>query len=124
MVADLGTKPLSLRMLLKHMSNIGMMVVTRPNDLYTLSRITVPAARPNRRPDTAPAAPPKGPKGATPAATSRSSRGQPIPPPPAAGKGVTVTGGKPVPVTNVMTAMRPHDNYGKNKKTWTPTTNA
>lgn len=46
MVADLGTKPLTLRQLLIHMTNIGMMIVTRPNGLYTLNRIVIPAARP------------------------------------------------------------------------------
>ena len=122
MIADLGTKPLSLRMLLKHMSNIGMMIITRPHDIYTLSRIVVPAARPNRRPDTAPSAPPKGPKGAAPATTIRVPKGQVAPPLLVARKSATAAGRKPTPATNAMTAMRPHDNYGKNKTAWIPPT--
>ena len=49
MLADLGTKPLPLRQMLLHMKNLGMMIVTRPNDLYTLGQITIPAPRPVRR---------------------------------------------------------------------------
>ena len=45
MVADLGTKPLTLRQMLIHMHNIGMMIVTRPGGVYTLSYIRVPALR-------------------------------------------------------------------------------
>ena len=45
MVADLGTKPLTLRQMSIHMFNIGMMIVTRPNEVYTLSQIRVPALR-------------------------------------------------------------------------------
>ena len=49
MIADLGTKPLSSRQLLLHMSNIGMMTVTRPSDIYTLRRIQVPAIMRKRK---------------------------------------------------------------------------
>ena len=45
MIADLGTKPLTLRQMLIHMHNMGMMIVTRPNDIYTLSHIHIPALR-------------------------------------------------------------------------------
>ena len=45
MVADLGTKPLPLRQMMIHMKNIGMAIVTRPNGLYTLGQIIIPAAR-------------------------------------------------------------------------------
>lgn len=45
MVADLGTKPLALRQMLIHMFKIGMMVITRPNGLYTLNRIEIPTTR-------------------------------------------------------------------------------
>ena len=51
MSADVGTKVLTLREILKHLAAIGMKVITRPNGLYTLVNIQVPkaAVRPERR---------------------------------------------------------------------------
>ena len=66
MLADLGTKPLSVRQLAIHMRNAGLMIVTRPNGVYTLGRIEVPAARvfnrrePVERPVPPPVTPQRG----------------------------------------------------------------
>ena len=67
MLADLGTKPLSVRQLAIHMRNAGLMIVTRPNGVYTLGRIEVPAARVfNRRePVERPVPPPVTPQRST-----------------------------------------------------------
>lgn len=52
MVADLGTKPLSRRILLLHLKNIGMlMAVSENGKLVRLDDIKVPAARVQRRPE-------------------------------------------------------------------------
>jgi len=52
MVADLGTKPLSRRILLLHLKNIGMMIAKYVNGkLDALENIVVPAARIQRRPN-------------------------------------------------------------------------
>ena len=46
MVADLGTKPLSLRILLLHLKNAGLVIaITENNILIRLDHITVPIAR-------------------------------------------------------------------------------
>lgn len=45
MIADLGTKPLTLRQMLIHMCNVGMMIVTRSDGSYTLNYIKIPALR-------------------------------------------------------------------------------
>ena len=45
MAADMGTKVLMLRMILDHMRRIGMMVVIRPNGVYTLRAIEVPKVK-------------------------------------------------------------------------------
>ena len=42
MIADLGTKPLSLRMLLTHMANAGMMRLYREGETYRLRKIEIP----------------------------------------------------------------------------------
>ena len=48
MIADLGTKPLSLRMLLTHMHNAGMMRLYRDGNGYQLRKIDVPIAKSRR----------------------------------------------------------------------------
>ena len=45
MRADMGTKPLSYRMIMAHLDGIGMMEVTRPGGKYTLSKLQVPAEK-------------------------------------------------------------------------------
>jgi hypothetical protein len=45
MAADMGTKVLMLRTILYYMNRIGMMVVTRPDGVYTLRAIEVPKAK-------------------------------------------------------------------------------
>ena len=46
MVADLGTKPLSLRLLLHHLKNAGLVIaITENNILIRLDHINVPPPR-------------------------------------------------------------------------------
>lgn len=49
MRADMGTKPLSYRMLMVHLDGIGLMEVTRPDGVYTLRQLQVPKERPMDR---------------------------------------------------------------------------
>ena len=51
MRADMGTKPLSYRMIMVHLDGIGMMEVTRPEGKYTLRRLQVPAEKPKEKKD-------------------------------------------------------------------------
>ena len=52
MIADLGTKPLSLRMLLLHLKNSGLFIpVINDGILVSLNNVQVPAARIQRRDD-------------------------------------------------------------------------
>ena len=44
MSADVGTKVLTLREILKHLADISMKVITHPKGLYTLVNIQVPKA--------------------------------------------------------------------------------
>ena len=51
MIADLGTKPLSYRMLLLHLKNCGLFIpVINDGTLVNLNNIQVPAARIQRKP--------------------------------------------------------------------------
>ena len=51
MRADMGTKPLSYRMIMVHLDGIGMMEVTRPEGKYTLRRLQVPTEKPKEKKD-------------------------------------------------------------------------
>ena len=53
MVADLGTKPLSFRILLLHLKNIGILIAVSENGrLIRLDNINVPIVRQQRRVET------------------------------------------------------------------------
>ena len=52
MIADLGTKPLSYRMLLLHLKNTGLYIpIIIDGALVSLNNVQVPAARIQRRTD-------------------------------------------------------------------------